>query len=135
MSVNEIKALPVGGLAAPDAILWLWTTNAHLADAFDVLRAWGFCYKTMLTWGKSRFGTGDWLRGQTEHCLLGVRGRPRVRLTNQSTLLLAPARGHSQKPQEFYELVEGLCPGAKVELFARRQRPGWAAHGNQFRDG
>lgn len=131
MTLDEIKALPVREMAADDSILWLWTTNAHLPVAFDVVRAWGFEYKTMLTWVKDRMGTGDWLRGQTEHCLMAIRGRPVVTLTNQTTVLFGPLREHSRKPEEFYALVESLCPGSKVELFARTPRRGWVAHGDQ----
>jgi N6-adenosine-specific RNA methylase IME4 len=131
MSLDEIKALPVDSLAANDAVVWLWTTNAHLPDAFEVLRAWGFHYKTTLTWVKDRMGCGDWLRGQTEHVLLAARGRPIVNLTNQTTVLYGRVRGHSCKPESFFELVAALCPGSKVELFARSRRPGWAAHGDQ----
>jgi N6-adenosine-specific RNA methylase IME4 len=131
MSPDEIKALRVGDIAADDCVLWLWTTNAHLPAAFEVVKAWGFEYKTLLTWVKDRMGTGDWLRGQSEHCLMCVRGRPVVVLTNQTTVLHAPSREHSRKPDEFYQLVESLCPGAKVELFAREQRSGWVAHGSE----
>lgn len=130
MTVDAIKALPVGEMAADDAILWLWATNAHLRVAFDVLEAWGFTYKTLLTWVKDRFGTGDWLRGQTEHCLLAVRGKPVVNLTNQTTVIHGPVREHSRKPESFYAMVDTLCPGAKVELFARKPRDGWQCHGN-----
>src|SRR5262249_18110208 len=110
LTVDAIAALPVAALAHEDAVLWLWTTNAHLFHAPDILRAWGFEHKTVLTWGKDRFGAGAWLRGQTEHCILAVRGRPVVTLTNQSTLMLGPRRGHSQKPDQFFTLVESLCP-------------------------
>ncbi|MHA1711961.1 MAG: MT-A70 family methyltransferase [Candidatus Freyarchaeota archaeon] len=130
MTVDEIKATPVKDIAHQDAILWLWTTNAHLPDAFEVMRAWGFEYKTMLTWVKDKIGLGDWLRGQTEHCLLGVRGNPVVTLTNQTTVIYGKVREHSRKPEEFYKLVEALCPGSKVELFAREPRKGWESHGN-----
>ena len=74
---------------------------------------------------------GNWLRQQTEHCILATRRRPTVRLSVQSTVLQPRARDHSRKPDEFYELVEGLCPGSKVELFARSARAGWAAHGDE----
>jgi N6-adenosine-specific RNA methylase IME4 len=131
MSLEEIKAYLPAGLAHPDSVLWLWTTNAHMPHAFEVLRAWGFEHKTILTWVKDRMGLGDWLRGKTEHCLLAVRGRPLVTLTNQTTVLHGPLRQHSRKPDEFYALVEALCPGSKVELFARSQRPGWVCQGNQ----
>lgn len=130
MTIDEIKALPVRELADQNAILWLWTTNAHLPEAFAVVRAWGFEHKTVLTWVKDRMGTGDWLRGQTEHCIMAVRGKPVVTLTNQTTVIHGPLREHSRKPDEFYALVEGLCPGSKLELFSRQQRDGWTAHGN-----
>ena len=131
MTVEDIRALPVEGIAAPDAILWLWTTNAHLREAFTVLDAWGFAHKTVLSWVKDRMGTGDWLRGQTEHCLLAVRGRPVVNLTNQTTVLYGPLRQHSRKPDTFYALVEALCPGARVELFSRQPRVGWQSWGGE----
>ena len=118
MTTEEICALPVGDVAHDDSVLWLWTTNAFMRDAFEVLDAWGFAEKTILTWAKNRMGTGDWLRGKTEHCILAVRGKPLVTLTNQTTLLDGPVREHSRKPDEFYELVEALCPGSKVELFS-----------------
>jgi N6-adenosine-specific RNA methylase IME4 len=125
MSIDAIKAMPVGSLGAEDSILWLWTTNAHMPEAFGVLRDWGFTFKTILTWVKDRMGTGDWLRGRTEHCLLAVKGRPTVLLTKQTTVIEGPLRQHSRKPDEFYNLVESLCPGSKVELFSRTQRDGW----------
>ena len=76
MPLEDIKAMPVREIADENAILWLWTTNAHLPVAFDVVAAWGFEYKTLLTWVKDRMGTGEWLRGQTEHCMLAARGKP-----------------------------------------------------------
>ncbi len=130
MSLDEIKALPVGALATEDAVLWLWTTNAYIREAFDLVEAWGFAYKTLLTWAKDKMGLGDWLRGQTEHCLMGIKGKPLIRLTNQTTLLNAPTSGHSRKPVEFYQMVDELCPGSKVDMFAREQRDGWTAWGS-----
>ena len=129
MTTDEICALPVGAMASDDSILWLWTTNAFMRDAFRVLDSWGFREKTILTWVKSKMGTGDWLRGKTEHCILAVRGRPTVVLTNQTTALEGAVREHSRKPDEFFALVEALCPGSKVEMFARKKREGWSAWG------
>jgi N6-adenosine-specific RNA methylase IME4 len=129
MTVEEIRQVDVPGLADQDCILWLWTTNKHMADALDLVRHWGFRQKTIMTWVKDRMGVGEWLRGQTEHCILAVRGRPVKTLTNQTTVLQAPRGRHSEKPEEFYRLVESLCPGSKVELFARRPREGWVTHG------
>jgi N6-adenosine-specific RNA methylase IME4 len=131
MDIEEIKAMPVRDIAADDAVLWLWTTNAHLRVAFDVVEAWGFEYRTLLTWVKDRMGTGEWLRGQTEHCLLAVKGRPVFLHGNYTTVLQAARREHSRKPEEFYALVEATCPGGKVELFCRQMREGWRSFGNQ----
>lgn len=130
MSLDEIIALNVPKLLERDAIVWLWTTNAHLlTQAPKVLEAWHLVPKTVLTWVKNKMGSGDWLRGQTEHCIMAVRGKPRVMLTNESTVLYGKAREHSRKPDEFYERVERLCPGTKLELFAREERRGWVTHG------
>lgn len=130
MAIEDIKALPVESIAAEDATLWLWTTNAHLRVAFDVVEAWGFEYKTMLTWVKDRMGTGEWLRGQTEHCLLAARGKPVFLHGQHTTALQAIRREHSRKPEEFYALVEAACPGNRVELFCRQHRQGWDVFGN-----
>jgi N6-adenosine-specific RNA methylase IME4 len=129
MPVDEISKLNIPALADQDCILWLWTTNSHMGDALDLVRHWVFRQKTILTWVKDRMGVGEWLRGQTEHCILAVRGRPVKTLTNQTTVLHAPRGRHSEKPEEFYRLVESLCPGSKLELFARKQRKGWVTHG------
>jgi N6-adenosine-specific RNA methylase IME4 len=131
MPAKEIKALPVGDIVHENAVLWLWTTNAHLRLAFDVIEAWGFEYKTVLTWVKNGIGTGDWLRGQTEHCLLATRGVPVFLKGQASTALEAARREHSRKPEEFFDLVERLCPGSKVELFSCEDREGWRGFGDQ----
>jgi len=129
MSLEQIKNITIP--AAEDAILWLWTTNAHIEHSFAVCRAWGFEPKTVLTWVKTRMGLGDWLRGQTEHCILAAKGKPVVTLTNQTTSLTAAPSDHSSKPDEFYELVESLCPDSRrLELFSRRARDGWFCSGS-----
>jgi N6-adenosine-specific RNA methylase IME4/DNA-binding Lrp family transcriptional regulator len=131
MSIEEICALPVADFAHDDCILWLWTTNAHMRESYAVLDAWGFQPKTILTWVKDRIGTGDWLRGQTEHCHLAIRGRPTILTTGHSTVIQGPLQAHSQKPDSFYTLVESICPGSKLEMFSRSPREGWAAWGNE----
>src|SRR5262249_53139285 len=107
MDLDAIKALPVADLAHEHCFPWLWVTNAHLLDgsALAVLAAWGFVPKTMLTWDKGRVGMGKWLRGRTEHCILAVRGDPKIMLTNQTTLITGPVREHSRKPDSFFDLV------------------------------
>jgi N6-adenosine-specific RNA methylase IME4 len=135
MSIEEICAMKVADLAHEDCILWLWITNADLVAGahLAVLKAWGFTGKNMLTWAKDRMGTGDWLRGKTEPCIMAVRGKPVVTLTNQTTLLYGKVRAHSQKPVEFYDLVESLCPAPRyADVFSRYQHNDkWDCHGDE----
>jgi N6-adenosine-specific RNA methylase IME4 len=135
MSVAEMRALRVASIMHDDSILWFWTTNFHLVQgaATTVLRAWGFEPMTMLTWEKDKMGAGDWLRGQTEHAIMATRGKPVVTLTNQTTILRAPVRAHSQKPPEFYDFVESLCPAPRyADLFSRyRHNDKWDCHGDE----
>ena len=131
MSLEEIAALPIGKLSTPDSVLWLWTTNAFMRASFDLIDSWGFTHKTILTWAKDKMGTGDWLRGKTEHCILAAKGKPTINLTNQTTLLHGKMREHSRKPEEFFKLVEGLCPGSKLEMFARESRKDWVSYGDE----
>ena len=100
-----------------------------MKEAYQLLDAWGFTAKTILTWDKQKLGLGDWLRNITEHCIMAVRGRPVVTLTNQTTLISEARREHSRKPEAFYRLVEALCHGTKLEMFAREPRDGWTRWG------
>ena len=131
MTIAQICALDVASIMYGDSIFWLWTDNFHLLNggALRVLGAWGFKPVTMVTWAKDRMGLGHWLRCQTEHCILATRGKPTVVLTDETTLLNAPAGRHSEKPDAFYALVEKLCPAPRyAELFSRRRRKGWDGH-------
>jgi N6-adenosine-specific RNA methylase IME4/ParB-like chromosome segregation protein Spo0J len=134
MSIAQICALDVGSIMHEDAICWFWVTNFHMRLAFKVLDAWGFHETpTILTWAKDRMGNGHWLRGQTEHCIMAIRGKPIVTLTTETTLLHGPVRAHSQKPVEFYDLVESLCPAPRyADLFSRyRHNEKWDCHGDE----
>lgn len=121
-------------LAHDDAVLFLCITNAHLVggDHVAVLKACGFTGKTILSWDKMRMGTGDWMRGQTEHFIMATKGSPTIKLTNQATVLpmiSEKRRQHSQKPDGLYAFIEELCPGNRVELFSRTDRDGWTTWG------
>jgi N6-adenosine-specific RNA methylase IME4 len=131
MSLDAIRALRVDRLAADDAHLWLWVTNHAWREQVTVMDAWGFRYASCLTWVKSRFGLGAYLRNQTEHLLLGVRGRAPMQFRGQPTWFYAPVQDHSHKPEEQYAIIERCSPGPYLELFARRKRPGWHAWGNE----
>jgi len=131
MSIEEIKT-KYEPPAFEDCVLWLWTTNTFIHDAFHILEFWNFEPKTILTWIKDRMGTGDWLRGKTEHCILAVKGKPKIKLTNQTTALFGKRREHSRKPDEFYKLVETLCLGKKrLDMYSREKREGWEQFGDE----
>lgn len=140
MSLEAIKALPISELAAPDAHLYLWATNKYLPDAFDVLHAWGFTYSTTLVWAKNLMGggLGGAYRVSTEFVIFARRGSLRevsnVRGTWFNWKRPYNEQGkpkHSAKPPAFFEMVEAVSPGPRLELFARERRPGWAAWGNE----
>lgn len=132
MPLDEIKALPVHRLAADNAHLWLWVTNADIFRQIEVMQAWGFTYKSCLTWIKPYYGLGGYLRNQTEHLLLGVKGRLPVQFRGQGSWTFAPLQGHSHKPEEQYAIIERCSPGPYLELFARRPQPGWESWGNEM---
>ncbi len=128
MSLEAIKAIRLP--AARDSIVFLWTTHRFMRYAFEVLDAWGYREVAIITWVKDRMGLGTWLRSQSEFCIMAVRGQPKVCLTNQTTVVYGKLREHSRKPDEFYALVESLCPHArKLDYFAREPRAGWAVYG------
>ena len=131
MTIEAIAALRVDRLVADDAHLWLWVTNAHWREQLTVMEAWGFSYRSCLTWIKPRLGLGHYLRNQTEHLLFGVRGKAPIQFRGQGTWLYAPLQAHSHKPEEQYAVIERCSPGPYLELFARRKRPGWHAWGNE----
>ena len=132
MTVAEIAELPVGGLAAEDSHLYLWTTNLDMPDAFGIMARWGFRYNTLITWVKTgHLGMGYHWRGMTEHMLFGVKGKLRTKDRGLRNHFTAPKAGHSVKPDASFELIERASPGPYVELFARRPRLGWDAWGTK----
>lgn len=131
MDLEAIRNLPVSRLALPACHLWLWVTNASLFAGRSVMEAWGFTYRSTLTWIKPRFGLGWYLRNQTEHLLLGTRGKAPMRFRSQGSWFYAPTQDHSHKPEEQYAIIERCSPGPYLELFARRTRPGWSTWGNE----
>lgn len=136
MSLARIKALPVGQLAARDAHLWLWTTNALLPTAYEVAEAWGFTVRSPLTWVKFRLGLGGryQLRNATEQLLFCTRGKAPLGSRSQPTWFNAPVQEHSRKPAEQFAIIERVSPGPYLELFARRRPESnqpWAVWGDQ----
>lgn len=138
MNVKAIGDLPVGDLAARDCVLWLWATNPMLPEGIEVLRRWGFQFKTAGHWAKRTvnghlaFGTGYILRCAGEPFLIGTMGKPEF-ARNIRSVIEGPIREHSRKPDEAYAAAEALCPKAasRADIFSRQVRPGWTAWGNE----
>ncbi len=155
-STADLCRLPVADIAAPSCVLWLWAISPMLDQALDLMRAWGFTFKTCGTWAKRTetgrawaFGTGYFLRGACEPFLIGTRGSPSVLVRDVRNLIaegeagLSPAdlvdgaalvdrkREHSRKPEAAYRAAERLFQGPHIELFSRAEREGWAVFGDE----
>lgn len=132
MSLDDIKALPVASVAAPNALLFMWTVSHLQREAFDVAEAWGFKpVSVAFIWDKGKMGMGYWTRQEAEICHLFKRGKPRRIGKGVRQAIRAPRREHSRKPDEQYSRIERLVDGPYLELFARQAWPGWTAWGNQ----
>lgn len=135
MTIEEIKSIRVEDNADIGCHLWLWTTNQHIEDGFDVMRSWGFKYLMPIHWIKPS-GMGNWFIHRTQTMLFGYykkcqfnkdRYRPNIIMTKD------PKR-HSQKPEESFELIESISNGPYLELFARQKRNGWDSLGDEVND-
>jgi N6-adenosine-specific RNA methylase IME4 len=146
MTNEQIAALPVRQVAADNAHLFLWCTNPGLwgnrfstVTPHDIAAAWGFQYKTLITWVKttadgdpSGGGMGWFFRGCTEHVIYATRGRAGIPAElREPNVIMAPRLRHSEKPPEFMWMVERVTTGRRLEMFARTRRKGWEAWGNQ----
>lgn len=146
-SLDDIKALPVNNLASDDCALFLWCVMPELPGALEVVRAWGFEYKTVaFVWVKTNendkfidlagkglhWGMGYWTRANAEICLLATRGAPKRQDMGVHQVVIAPVSEHSRKPDEVQCRIERLLPGPYLELYARRAVPGWTVWGNQI---
>lgn len=134
MDIGDICALPVNELASDDAVLFMWATAPKLREAFAVIDAWGFNYKTCAIWDKQKMGMGYYFRVQHELLMIATRGAIPAPLPDarERSVLSIPYSKHSAKPHEFYGIIEKMYPGLpKVELFCRTPQPGWSVWGNQ----
>ena len=144
MTLADIAALPVADIAATKAHLYLWVPNALLPEGLEVMKAWGFEYKSNIVWHKVRKdggpdgrGVGFYFRNTTELVLFGVRGKDVRTLApgrRQVNIIKTMKREHSRKPDELYDVVEACSWGPFLELFARGPRKGWSAWGDQAED-
>jgi len=133
MTIKELKELGIKNIADKNCVLFMWATVPLLPEAFELMNAWGFRYKTMITWKKQRCkGMGYWFRGHTEHLLFGVKGNVKAFRSKEHNILELPVMKHSKKPDEFRKMIERVATGNKIELFAREACEGWDNWGNEI---
>jgi len=148
MPFRELVTLPVSSVAAPDAWLFLWAVGPMLRHALDLIKAWGFTYSGIgFCWVKTNprapqllldrnsfhVGLGYTTRKNVELCLVARRGHPKRLRRDIRELIIAPRREHSRKPEEFYERIQQFAAGPYLDLFARSERPGFTAWGDETR--
>ena len=140
MNLEQIKQLPVNRISSDDAILFMWVTMPLLDEAFGVMRAWGFAYKTCgFCWvkrtkkGKIHLGMGHYTRGNAELCLIGIKKKkPNFLTRSLSQIVESEVREHSRKPDEVRNKIVQLCGDLpRIELFARQHADGWDCWGNE----
>lgn len=136
MTPQELKdlALQLETHIAEVSVLFLWATAPKLIEALEVMKAWGFSYRTHAIWDKEKIGMGYWFRGQHELLLVGTKGNypPPAHEARFSSIIKEARTAHSAKPQRVYEMIESICPNSKyLELFARSKRKGWESWGNE----
>ena len=129
MTQAELKAIELP--AAENCVLCVWTTQQFIWDAKDLIDAWGFKYRFMFVWNKQQMGMGNVVRMQCEFCLVGLKGKPVFKdVHDVRDFIDEPRREHSRKPEKFYEVIDSICAGRKLDYFGRTQREGWTIYGN-----
>lgn len=139
MNNKDIGMLPISGLADKDCVLFMWATSPLLPEALEVMKAWGFKYKTVaFCWNKQTKNSkwvsnmGRWTMGNVEICILGVNGKPKRIIKNVKQLVIAERKRHSEKPQEVRtRIVDLMGDIPRIELFARVKTEGWDVWGNE----
>lgn len=141
MRIEDICSMPVQDIAADNCVLFLWATYPMIKEALRVIEAWGFKYKSIgFQWIKQNrsgngyfLGLGNWTMGNTEPCLIAVKGKPKRVSNGVSQLIFAPLREHSRKPDIVRDKIRELMgvEQSYIELFARSTTPGWDVWGNE----
>ena len=133
MTLDDIKALDVQSILAPDSVVYLWATSPKLGEAFELLQAWGLTYRSSMVWVKDTIGMGYWARQRHELLLIAVNGSPHPPSPDRriDSVIDAPRGEHSAKPPEFRQFIEQMYDGPYLELFGRAEHPGWTVWGDQ----
>ena len=130
MPIEDVGKLPIAKIADNNCHLYLWVTNRSLPKAFRLIDEWGFRYITCITWVKPSFGMGNYFRGSTEQVLFAVKGSQPLKRKDVGTHFSAPrGKRHSEKPDEFYEIVKSCSHRPFIDIFGRGERDGWTVWG------
>lgn len=134
MPTEDICKLPVTDLVADNAVLFLWTTSPKLFEAKQVIDAWGFDYKSSMIWDKVKHNVGYYVSVRHEFLLICTKGSclPDSNKLIDSVQTIERSNRHSEKPERFYEIIEEMYKGKKIELFSRNKRKNWEVWGNQI---
>jgi site-specific DNA-methyltransferase (adenine-specific) len=142
MTLNELKELPIKGLTKEDAACFMWVTDSHIDEALEILKSWGFKYKTIaFNWVKTTSkgnyckNVAPWTMKSSEICLLGIKGKMTKykQVNNIESLVIAERTKHSRKPKEVRDRIELLFGDTpRIELFAREKTEGWDSWGNEI---
>ena len=127
MNLEQIKKIELP--EAEDCVLFLWTTHSFLKDSFEILENWGYNYKATLVWDKVKMGLGRTIRMQVEFCLIAIKGNPIINGSSERDIITEARREHSRKPEAFYEMVDRMCIGNKLDYFSRNNRINWEHYG------
>ena len=134
MTIAELCAMDIKGIAGDDAVLFLWVTSPLLDECWPIIKAWGFNYKTSFVWDKVKHNFGHYNSVRHELLLVCTRGSctPDAKELIDSVVEVERSKAHSGKPERFREIIDQLYPhGKRIELFARKNTKGWEAYGNE----
>lgn len=134
MSLEEICKMPIKDITSQNAVLFLWVTSPILEESFEVIKSWGFKYKTSFIWDKIKHNMGHYSSVRHEILLLCIKGSyPLHNVKLYDSVQSIERTKHSKKPEFYYEMIEDIyCNAKKIELFSRKTREGWYAYGNQI---
>lgn len=130
MSTDDIKKIKLPLM--DNAVVLLWTTHKFLPDAFEILKEWNLDYKATLVWNKEKMGMGAWFRMQCEFCLVAIKGKPYWDNTKYRDIFKEQRRQHSRKPDTFFDMINKITLGRKLDYFSRESRNGWEVFGNDI---
>lgn len=135
LSLEQLKKIDLSDISDDNCFIFMWTTNIILPWTLELMKHWGFMYRSKLVWIKPQMGQGFYFRSASEDLLVGKKGKGIFKFKSQPSWFFGPRQDHSHKPEEIYDIIERVCDGPRLEMFARKKREGWDYHGNEIENG